>query len=130
MPTNWLDAATSAWCRTTPVSATIVFDFATDGAAYESGTMKGIWNHIRAVDLLESLPEVDPDRIGVIGHSLGGHNALFVAAFDQRIRAVVSSCGFNAFEDYYDRRPDRLVQCSLHARDPRAVRVRPVADAV
>ena len=78
------------------------YDFATDGAAYDSGTMKGIWNHIRGVDLLESLPTVNADRIGVIGHSLGGHNALFVAAFDQRLRAVVTSCGFNAFEDYYE----------------------------
>ena len=68
---------------------------------YASGSMKAIWNNIRAVDLLESLPEVDPDRIGCIGHSLGGHNAIFTAVFDQRIRAVVSSCGFTAFHDYY-----------------------------
>ena len=54
-----------------------------------SATMKGIWNHIRAIDLLTSLPDVDPHRIGVIGHSLGGHNALFVAAFDDRIAAAV-----------------------------------------
>lgn len=70
-------------------------------AEYVSGTMKAIWNNHRAVDLLESLPEVDPDRIGVIGHSLGGHNALFTAAFDRRIKAVVTSCGFTAFHHYY-----------------------------
>ena len=68
---------------------------------YTSATMKGIWNHVRAVDLLESLPEVDPERIAVIGHSLGGHNAMFVAAFDRRIKAIVSSCGFNSFARYY-----------------------------
>jgi dienelactone hydrolase len=68
---------------------------------YASATMKGIWNHMRAVDLLESLSEVDPKRIAVIGHSLGGHNAMFVAAFDRRIKAIVSSCGFNAFAKYY-----------------------------
>jgi dienelactone hydrolase len=68
---------------------------------YASASMKGIWNHMRAVDLLASLPEVDPERIGVIGHSLGGHNAIFVALFDERIKAVVSSCGFNAFPRYY-----------------------------
>jgi pimeloyl-ACP methyl ester carboxylesterase len=68
---------------------------------YASATMKGIWNHKRAVDLLCGLEEVDPDRIGVIGHSLGGHNAIFVALFEPRIRAVVSSCGFNAFPFYY-----------------------------
>jgi len=71
-------------------------------AGYASATMKGIWNHRRAVDLLESLPEVDGARIGAIGHSLGGHNALFLAAFEPRIRAVVTSCGFNSFFNYGD----------------------------
>jgi dienelactone hydrolase len=63
--------------------------------------MKAIWNNIRGVDLLESLPYVDARRIGAIGHSLGGHNAIFTAVFDQRIAAVVSSCGFTAFHHYY-----------------------------
>ena len=67
---------------------------------YVSGTMKGIYNHVRGVDLLVRSPEVDPERIGAIGHSLGGHNALFVALFDRRVRAVVTSCGFNAFARY------------------------------
>ncbi len=68
---------------------------------YESGSMKAIWNNIRAVDLLESLGYVDIDSIGLIGHSLGGHNALFTAVFEPRIKAVVTSCGFTAFHDYY-----------------------------
>jgi len=68
---------------------------------YLSATMKGIWNHMAAVDLLQSLPEVDPDRIGCIGHSLGGHNTLFLAAFDKRVKAVVTSCGFTSFYKYY-----------------------------
>jgi predicted dienelactone hydrolase len=67
---------------------------------YASATMKGIWNHMRAVDLLQALPEVDRDRIGALGHSLGGHNALFVAAFDERIRCTVSNCGFCSFPTY------------------------------
>jgi dienelactone hydrolase len=58
--------------------------------------MKAIWDNIRAVDLLATLPEVDPERIGVIGHSLGGHNAMFTALFDPRLKAIVSSCGFTA----------------------------------
>ncbi len=67
---------------------------------YASATMKGIWNHMRGVNLLQALPEVDGSRIGCIGHSLGGHNALFVAAFDPRIKVVVPSCGFNSFFKY------------------------------
>ncbi len=78
------------------------YDFENDD--YVSGTMKAIWNNHRAVDFLESLPQVDADRIGCIGHSLGGHNALFTAAFDQRLKMVVTSCGFTAFHHYYDGR--------------------------
>lgn len=73
----------------------------TYGMGYDSITAKGIWNHRRAVDLLVSLPEVDPERIAVIGHSLGGHNSLFLAAVDLRIKAAVSSCGFCTFPTYY-----------------------------
>jgi hypothetical protein len=70
------------------------------GRGYQSGLMKGVVNHIRGVDLLVSLPEVDPRRIGAIGHSLGGTNSLFVAAFDPRIRAIVTSCGFTSKSRY------------------------------
>ncbi|NLY02974.1 MAG: alpha/beta fold hydrolase [Rhodopirellula sp.] len=75
------------------------YDFTAD--AYASGSMKGIFNHMRGVDLLVSRPEVDAARIGVIGHSLGGHNAMFVGAFDPRMKVIVSSCGWTPFHDYY-----------------------------
>lgn len=75
------------------------YDFATD--LYQSGTMKALVSHMRCVDLLETLPMVDDDRIGVIGHSLGGHNAMFLAAFDQRLKVVVASCGWTLM-DYYN----------------------------
>ncbi|MBM3738487.1 MAG: alpha/beta fold hydrolase [Acidobacteria bacterium] len=71
-------------------------------AGYVSATMKGIVNHRRAVDVLVAMANVDAKRIGVIGHSLGGHNSLFVAVFDDRLRAVVTSCGFNAFPKYFN----------------------------
>lgn len=64
---------------------------------YQSGSMKAIWNNMRGVDSLQSLPEVDDQRIGVIGHSLGGHNAMFTAAFDTRLKVIVSCCGFCSF---------------------------------
>lgn len=67
---------------------------------YASATMKGIVNHMGAAALLRSLPAVDRRRIAACGHSLGGHNALFLAAFDPRIRAVVTSCGFTSFAKY------------------------------
>ncbi len=67
---------------------------------YTSGTMKAIWDNMRGLDLLESLPYVKPGHFASIGHSLGGHNGLYTAAFDQRIKIVVSSCGFDSFRDY------------------------------
>jgi pimeloyl-ACP methyl ester carboxylesterase len=70
-------------------------------SAWKSGSLKAVCNNMRAVDLLQSLPEVDPERIGCIGHSLGGHNAIFTAAFDPRIKATVSNCGFTSFPKYY-----------------------------
>lgn len=68
---------------------------------YRSGTMKAIWDNIRGLDLLDSLPFVRKKRFGAIGHSLGGHNAIYTAVFDPRIQVVVSSCGFDSFLDYY-----------------------------
>ncbi len=75
------------------------YDFAAD--KYTSGTMKGIVNHMRAVDVLAARDDVDPTRIGAIGHSLGGHNAIFLGVFDERVKVVVSSCGWTPFHDYY-----------------------------
>jgi putative membrane-bound dehydrogenase-like protein len=86
-------------CPDYPSFGDYPYDFAKDN--YVSGSMKGVFNHLRAVDLLASRDEVDADRIAVIGHSLGGHNAMFLAAFDERVKAVVTSCGWTPFGDYY-----------------------------
>lgn len=72
-------------------------------SGYVSGTMKAIYDNSRAIDLLESLDYVDTSRgVGAIGHSLGGHNAIYTAVFDRRISVIVSSCGFDSYRDYYD----------------------------
>jgi len=57
---------------------------------------KYVWDARRALDYLETRPEVDRARIGMIGHSLGGQETLFTTAADTRIRAAVSSCGFGS----------------------------------
>lgn len=69
---------------------------------YASGSIKAVTNNIRGIDLLASLPQVDSLKIGAVGHSLGGHNAMFTAAFEPRIRAVVTSCGFTRMARYYN----------------------------
>lgn len=71
-----------------------------DTDRYESATMQAIYNHMRCVDLLQSRTDVDPENIGVLGHSLGGHNAMFIAAFDTRLKVAVSSSGWTQFEYY------------------------------
>lgn len=72
---------------------------------YESGTMKAIWDNIRGLDLLDSQRFVKRGKYGALGHSLGGHNAIYTAVFDERIRVIVSSCGFDSFLDYYNGDP-------------------------
>jgi hypothetical protein len=46
-----------------------------------------------ALDYLVARPEVDPLRVGFIGHSYGGKMAIWAPALDNRIRASVSNCG-------------------------------------
>jgi predicted esterase len=57
------------------------------------GMAKMLFDALRAVDLLAAMAEVDPQRIGAVGHSLGAKEVLYLAAFDERVRATVSSDG-------------------------------------
>jgi dienelactone hydrolase len=50
-----------------------------------------VWAGQRALDYLETLPEVDKNRIGLTGHSRDGKQAIIEAAFDERITAVIPS---------------------------------------
>lgn len=79
---------------------------ALDGASYETFEFtrrlllgsclqtKYLHDLARALDVLAGLPDVDAGRLGVVGHSLGGQEALWLAWYDERVRAAVSSCGF------------------------------------
>ncbi len=61
------------------------------------GMAKMLYDAMRGVDVLVSLPEVDSRRIGAIGHSLGAKEVLYLAAFDDRVRASVFSEGGMGF---------------------------------
>ena len=61
---------------------------------YEEGrTLMGerLWDLMRCVDFLPHLAEVDRDRIGCAGLSLGGEMAMWLGAMDTRMAATVSS---------------------------------------
>ena len=60
---------------------------------WKTGMARMLFDAIRATDVLFERPEVDRQRIGTIGHSLGGKEALYHAAFDERIVAAVSCEG-------------------------------------
>jgi Dienelactone hydrolase family len=57
------------------------------------GMRKMLYDAMRGVDVLESLPYVDANRIGAVGHSLGAKETLYLAAFDERIKVAVASEG-------------------------------------
>ena len=63
-----------------------------------------VLGHIRALDVLDQLEYVDHDGYGVIGNSLGGQAAFYIAALDERIKAAVISTGIspNATNVYRD----------------------------
>lgn len=52
----------------------------------------------QAIDVLEELPEVDSNNIGVFGHSLGGQTSMWLSFYDERIKAGFSSCGFGTLQ--------------------------------
>ena len=62
-----------------------------------SMAMFRLWDAIRAVDYLESRPEIDKDRIGFMGNSGGGTMTSLMNAVDLRLKATVPSCYLTTF---------------------------------
>jgi hypothetical protein len=57
------------------------------------GMAKMLHDALVAVDLLAQMPQVDADRLGAVGHSLGAKEVVYLAAFDERIKVAVASEG-------------------------------------
>ncbi len=53
----------------------------------------------RGVDVLQLIPGVSPEKIGCIGHSIGGTQTTFLTALDPRIKVAVSNCGISTYQD-------------------------------
>ena len=60
---------------------------------HAKGMAKMLFDAQVAVDILASRPEVDPKRVGAVGHSLGAKEVLYLAALDERIGVAASSEG-------------------------------------
>ncbi len=58
------------------------------------------WNGIRALDYLETRPEVDRDRMGMTGRSGGGAYTWWVAALDERVKVAVPVAGITDLENH------------------------------
>ena len=58
------------------------------------------WNGMRAIDYLQSRPEVDPARIGMTGRSGGGAYTWYTAALDERIRVAVPVAGITDLHNH------------------------------
>ena len=51
----------------------------------------------RGLTFLEQQPEVDPDKLGVYGHSMGGNLTVYVAGTDERVKVAAPSVGGSGF---------------------------------
>jgi dienelactone hydrolase len=58
------------------------------------------WNSIRALDYLETRPEVDPKRLGVTGRSGGGAYSWWIAALDDRIACAAPTAGITDLRNH------------------------------
>ncbi|MGI6455557.1 MAG: acetylxylan esterase [bacterium] len=73
-----------------------------------------LWNSIRGLDLLCSLQEVDPERLGVTGISGGGAYSWYVAAADPRVKVAAPVCGTSTVLSHvYQRTIDGHCDCMM-----------------
>ncbi len=62
-----------------------------------------VYDNMRGIDLLASLPQVNPEAIGVTGASGGGNQTMWVSALDARVKAAVPVVSVGTFESYVTR---------------------------
>ena len=59
-----------------------------------------VYENMRAVDYLQSRPEVDPEKLGITGASGGGNQTMYAGAWDTRFKAVVPVCSVGTYNSY------------------------------
>lgn len=73
-----------------------------------------LWDDIRTVDYLASRPEVDPQRLGCVGLSLGGYRSFLLATLDERIKAAVDVGWMTSFGSQIKQHVINTVGLSFH----------------
>lgn len=59
-----------------------------------------VYENMRAVDYLQSRPEVDGTKLGITGASGGGNQTMYAGAFDERFNCVVPTCSVGTYQSY------------------------------
>ncbi|MGQ9608360.1 MAG: alpha/beta hydrolase family protein [bacterium] len=79
----------------------ISLDLGQHDLQHEDWTLMGerVWDALVCIDYISTRPEVNKDKIGTVGLSLGGESVMYVAALDERIKVAVSSGWLNTIEN-------------------------------
>ena len=59
-----------------------------------------VYENMRAVDYLQTRPEVDGKHIGITGASGGGNQSMYAGAFDERFGCVIPTCSVGTYDSY------------------------------
>lgn len=73
-----------------------------------------LWDDLRTLDYLASRPEVDRQRLGCVGLSVGGYRSFLLAALDQRIKAAVDVGWMTSFASNIRRHVLNTVGLTFH----------------
>ncbi len=84
------------------------FEFLRYVVAGKSMAWKNVLDMRRAVDFLESRPEVKSDRIGCYGHSMGSTHTWLVGPHEPRLKALVGNCCLPTYSAIHD---EKLLHC-------------------
>jgi dienelactone hydrolase len=75
-----------------------------------------VWDGMRAIDYLQSRPEVNPNRIGCTGNSGGGTQTSYLMSLDERIIAAAPSCYITSFERLLDTIGPQDAEQNIHGQ--------------
>lgn len=81
--------------------AVVTLDMGQHDLQHQGWTIMGerVWDALACVNYICSRPEIDPNKLGTVGLSLGGETAMYVGALDERMKITVSSGWLTTIEN-------------------------------